>query len=574
MKYGRPAPARIDPEVAELARVHEYDPEAIIPIFRAMQARRGTLTKESITEVARALRIPAERAFGIASFYTLLATAAPPVRTVRLCDGAPCEAAGSKAARATILAGAAIADWHVERNSCLGLCDRAPAALISDEPCGPLTPERAADALRGWRGEHARYADPVPGEMRVMMARFGRINPNSIDSAVGAGAYGALKQAIQSPPTAIVDAVLASGLQGRGGAGFLTGRKWQMVAEAKAPKKYVVCNLDESEPGSFKDRILAENDPHLLLEGLILAAYAVGANEAYIYVRGEYEWVTSRLELAMGQATRLGLRDGKLKGTDFPFTMHVHRGSGAYVCGEETALLESLEGKRGEPRVRPPYPTVDGYRGCPTVVNNVETLCAVPAILLRGPEWYRSLGTANSPGTKMFTICGPVNRPGAFEAPFGITLRQAIEQFGGGLRAGSKFKAALTGGAAGTFVPESLLDVPLDFASHKQGVALGSGAIWVVDQNTSIPLALRWLLGFFEAESCGKCTPCREGTREARIILDRFIAGPRRARDIDDLQRLSQLMGRASFCGLGQSVASPIDTALKHFGAEFTDVPY
>jgi NADP-reducing hydrogenase subunit HndC len=302
---------------------------------------------------------------------------------------------------------------------------------------------------------------------------------------------------------------------------------------------------------------------------MALTGYAVGAGEGIIYIRGEYEWIARRLERAIAQAEERGWLGENIRGSGFSFRIHVHRGVGAYICGEETALLESLEGKRGEPRVRPPYPTTHGYHGRPTLINNVETLCLVPPIVARGADWFRSLGTADSPGTKVFTVTGCVNRPGAFEAPLGITLREVIEQFGGGMRAGARFKAALAGGAAGVFAPASLLDVPIDFGSGKHGVTLGSGAMLILDESVSIPRVLTWLLHFFEVESCGKCTPCREGTREARLVCERIAKGQGSAADVAELRRLARLLDLTSLCGLGRSVAWPAESALRHFGEEF-----
>jgi NADP-reducing hydrogenase subunit HndC len=400
------------------------------------------------------------------------------------------------------------------------------------------------------------------------MARIGQIDPESIESAIEAGAYQVLDAALSGPPAAVLDAVDRSGLRGCGGAGFPTGRKWSLVAQAPGPDKYVVCNADESEPGAFKDRVLMQSDPHLVLEGMALAGYAVGASSGLIYIRGEYEWIARRLERAIVHAQERGWLGNNIRGSGFAFSVHVHRGAGAYICGEETALLESLEGKRGEPRIRPPYPTIHGYHGKPTLVDNVETLCLVPSILARGNRWFRSLGTSESPGTKVFTVTGSVSRPGAFEVPLGITLRRVIEQFGGGMRSGSRFKAALTGGAAGLFAPVALLDVPIDFDSAKQGVALGPGAIIVLDESVSIPTVLTWLLRFFEVESCGKCTPCREGTREARWICERITQGKANTEDLAEFRRLARLMSLTSLCGLGQSVAWPLESALRHFGRD------
>jgi NADH:ubiquinone oxidoreductase subunit F (NADH-binding) len=342
-----------------------------------------------------------------------------------------------------------------------------------------------------------------------------------------------------------------------------------MVADAPGPHKYVVGNADESEPATFKDRVLMDADPHLLLEGMALAAYATGAGEGLIYVRGEYEWVARRLERAIAEAADRGWLGDNIQGRGFSFRVHVHRGAGAYVCGEETALLESLEGKRGEPRFRPPYSATHGYLGRPTLMNNVETFCHLPAIVARGPDWFRSAGTAHSPGTKVFCLTGCVNRPGVFEVPLGVTLRQLIEQFGDGVRDGSRLKGVLAGGAAGTIVPPALFDVPLDFAAARQGVALGSGGMFAFDESVAVPTLLTSLLHFFEFESCGKCTPCREGTREARGACERIAAGQGGKDDVAGLGRLARQMNLTSLCGLGQSVAWPVESALRHFGGEF-----
>jgi NADH:ubiquinone oxidoreductase subunit F (NADH-binding)/NADH:ubiquinone oxidoreductase subunit E len=560
---------RHDPVVERALAEHGAD---LVAIFRSIHAERGYLTTEAITNVADTLKLPRERAFGVASFYSMFSTQPRAANLIRVCDSPACQWQGAAAVRAAFEA-AAGQDWTVERTSCLGLCDCPPAALIREDPCGSLTCARAGDALQSWRGQIPTYAKPLPGEVRVSMARIGTVDPDSLDSAIEAGAYQALRIALTSAPAAVLDIVEDAGLQGRGGAGFPLGHKWRLVAQADGAVKYVVCNFDESEPGTFKDRVIGAGDPHLLLEGMALGAYAVGASEGYIYIRGEYEWIAQRLERAMAQAAERGWLGANIQDGSFSFKVHVHRGAGAYICGEESALLESLEGRRGEPRVRPPYPTTHGYADKPTLVNNVESFCTVPALVQRGPEWYRSMGTANSPGVKVFTVLGDVEQPCAFEAPFGITLRRIIDQFGGGMKGGSQFKMALTGGAAGTIVPDSMLDVPMDTASWRHGLSLGSGAMFILDTSGSAVKLLYELLRFFEVESCGKCTPCREGTRETRIIVERIAKGQGRAGDVDALRRLAKMLHGASFCGLGQSVALPIESALAHFGNEFTHVP-
>ena len=539
----------------------------IVAVFRTVQEERGHLPLTSSEPSLRFSKSPM-RMRSVSPRSTRCCLRSRKRRIFRVCDSPACRLKGGADVRKAIEA-AAGSEWTVERSSCLGLCDRAPAALVEDQACGPLTLGRAGDALRGWRGDHPTYAEPLPGEERVTMARIGKIDPDSIENAIAAGAYQALKKALSGPPTDVITIVETAGVQGRGGAGFPVGKKWKFVAETKGSQKYVVCNFDESEPGTFKDRVLGDGDPHLLLEGMALGAYAVGANSGYIYIRGEYGWIAERLERAIAQAEEHGWLGNNIQGSGFSFTVRMHRGAGAYICGEETALLESLEGRRGEPRLRPPYPTINGYLGKPTVVNNVESFCTVPAIVHRGADWYRSMGTSNSPGVKVFTVCGDVNRPCAFEAPYGITLRQIIDRFGGGMRQGSKFKMALTGGAAGTIVPASMLDVALDGASWRQGIGLGSGAMFILDTSVSAVTLLYWLLQFFEFESCGKCTPCREGSRETRILVERIANGQGRMGDAQELERLAAFLGTASFCGLGQSVAMPVESALRHFGQEF-----
>ena len=312
-------------------------------------------------------------------------------------------------------------------------------------------------------------------------------------------------------PLEVLSEVETSGLTGRGGAGFPVGRKWRFVAQATSTPKFIICNADESEPLIFKDRVLIDTNPHQILEGMAIAGYACGAQEAYIYIRGEYERQAHRLENAIHQAEEKGWLGENIQNSDFSFHIHVHRGAGAYICGEETALIESLEGKRGEPRTRPPYPPTAGFRGKPTLVNNVESYAAVPPIICNGGQWYRSISQYSTPGTKLFMILGHVNNPGLFEAPFGITLRQAIDQFGAGLRHGSEFHFALTGGAAGTFVPEALLDVPIDYASAASGVSLGAGAFLVCDQSVSPVALLRELLHFFSYEFLWQVYPLPGG---------------------------------------------------------------
>ena len=416
---------------------------------------------------------------------------------------------------------------------------------------------------------HARKGT-LPAEQRIVLERAGLIDPESIEDYIAHDGYTALGKALtEMTPESVIAEIEQSGLQGRGGAGFPTGLKWKFVRRAPGDKKYVICNADESEPGTFKDRLILEGDPHSLIEAMAIAAYAVGADEGYIYIRGEYVLATARLRKAIAQAREMNLLGEHIFGSDFNFDVHIHTGAGAYICGEETALIESIEGKRGEPRARPPYPTTHGLWGKPTLVNNVETLANVPAILRHGANWYRRFGTPKSPGTKVYTILGNVNVTGVIEVPMGITLREVIAIYGKGMKNGATFKLAQTGGSSGSVIPATLQDTPMDFESfQKAGVSLGSGALLICDDETCVVDLAKVLINFFQNESCGKCTPCRIGTHRAYQILKRISEGEGSKNDVDQLLGLAETLTTVSNCGLGQTAATPIRDILKHFRAE------
>lgn len=430
-----------------------------------------------------------------------------------------------------------------------------------------VAPPRQLSGNISWLRSHKGY---LPAEQRIVLNRAGRIDPENIEDYIAENGYQALGKVLtEMTPEQVIDLVEKAGLQGRGGAGFPTGRKWKFVRMAHGNKKYVICNADESEPGTFKDRLVLEGDPHVILEAMAIAAYAVGADEGYVYIRGEYSLAYQRLAQAIKQAEAYGFLGRKIFNTDFNFHIHLHTGAGAYVCGEETALIESIEGKRGEPRARPPFPVSRGLWNKPTLVNNVETLANIPPILRNGAEWYRSFGTPSSPGTKVYTIMGNVNYRGVIEVPMGITLREVINIYGKGMKPGSMLRLAQTGGSSGSIVPSSLQDVPMDFESfRKAGVSLGSGALLVCDQNSCTVDLVKTLLQFFRFESCGKCTPCRVGTQRAYEIVDRITQGQGKLQDLDILQSIAQEMERASNCGLGQTASVPIRDMLKHFRTE------
>jgi NADP-reducing hydrogenase subunit HndC len=410
----------------------------------------------------------------------------------------------------------------------------------------------------------------LPVQKRVVLERAGIIDPENNEDYILHDGFKALGKALtQMKPAEVIAEVEKSGLQGRGGAGFPTGRKWSFVASTPGDTKYVICNADESEPGTFKDRVILEGDPFSIIEAMTIAAYAIGAHEGYVYIRGEYPLAYRRMEKAIRQATEHGLLGERIFGTDFSFHIHPHAGAGAYICGEETALIESLEGKRGMPRARPPYPTTFGLFGKPTVVNNVETLANVPPILRNGAVWYRELGSPKSTGTKVYTILGNVNFTGLIEVPMGITMREVIDIYGKGMKDGKKLKLVQTGGSSGTIAPAALQDTPMDFDSFRNaGVSLGSGALLVCNEDTCVVDLAKVILRFFRNECCGKCTPCRIGTLRLYEIVSQISEGKATLADLGLMQKISEAMSEVSNCGLGQTAPVALLDILKYFREE------
>lgn len=408
----------------------------------------------------------------------------------------------------------------------------------------------------------------LPAENRIVLKNVGQIDPDSIEEYLGHEGYQGFATALSMSPEDVIAIIKESGLRGRGGAGFPTGLKWGFVRQAAGEKKYVICNADESEPGTFKDRMVLEGDPHAIIEAMLIAGYAVGADEGYIYIRGEYQLAIERIEKAIQQAKAYGFLGNQVLKSDMNFGLHVHTGAGAYICGEETALIESIEGKRGEPRSRPPYPTTEGLWGRPTLINNVETLANVPAIIRNGAQWYRGFGTQSSPGTKVYTMLGNVNVTGLIEVPMGITLREIITIYAKGMKkAGLKF--AQTGGSSGSIIPAILQDTPMDFDSYqKAGLSLGSGALLICDEDNCIVDIVRVLMNFFCVESCGKCTPCRVGTTRVLDIITGITKGEGKLQNLEQLESLSSNLFELSHCGLGQSAGTPVRDMLEYFKAE------
>jgi NADH:ubiquinone oxidoreductase subunit F (NADH-binding)/(2Fe-2S) ferredoxin len=409
-------------------------------------------------------------------------------------------------------------------------------------------------------------------QRRVVLDKAWTVDPENINEVLAAGGYRALEKIFTAKlsPEQVIEEVKKSGLRGRGGAGFPTGMKWEFTRKAAGTEKFIICNADEGEPGTFKDRLILEGDPHKLIEAMIIAAYAIGAGRGFVYIRGEYGLSIERMQKAIDQAREFNLLGRNILETGFSFELEVKKGAGAYICGEETALIESLEGKRGNPRVKPPYPVTNGLWQKPTAVNNVETLANIPAILGNGADWFRKIGTDKCPGTKVFTILGHVEYPGLIETDMGTPLREIIFSFGGGIKGGKQFKAALLGGAAGVFLSEPLLDVKMDFENLKENKAvLGSGAVLVMNEETSIVDMLFSIAKFFAHESCGQCAPCRIGTQQILQTIYRVRRGDGRDGDLETMLQLAETMFKSSLCPLGQSLIMPVKSALENFKEEF-----
>jgi NADH:ubiquinone oxidoreductase subunit F (NADH-binding)/(2Fe-2S) ferredoxin/Pyruvate/2-oxoacid:ferredoxin oxidoreductase delta subunit len=478
----------------------------------------------------------------------------------------------------------------VVETGCHGQCSRAPLVLIEPEEYlyGGVKPDDVAEIVdetlvngrvverlcAGTDGDRqVRFSD-VPfykGQQREVLANCGRIDPTKIDDAVAKGCYeGAAKALTSMQPEDVIETMVDAGLRGRGGAGFPAGIKWRFCRNADGDEKYLVCNADEGDPGAFMDRALLEGTPHQVVEGMIIAAYAIGASRGMMYVRAEYPIAVEHIGIALDHARACGLLGDNILGSGFSFDIEVRMGAGAFVCGEETALIASLEGARGMPRSRPPFPAVSGYKGKPTSINNVETLANVPKIILNGSEWYKSIGTEGSKGTKIFALAGKVNDTGLVEVPIGSTLRDIVFDIGGGLPKGREFKAAQMGGPSGGCVPSEFLDLPIDYDSvQKIGAIMGSGGLVVMDDKTCMVDVARFFLDFTQHESCGKCVPCRVGTRHMVDILTRICDGKGEAGDIDKLHKLASTVKSASLCGLGQTAPNPVLTTIRYFRDEY-----
>ena len=530
----------------------------LLPALHAAQTVYGWLPEDVAAEIARSLSVPLADVHGVIEFYSLFANQPLGKKVIRVCTDQACALKDAKGILDHLCfhhgiqpgqttAGQAVT---VESSPCLGMCELAPAVWMMDN--GRWTVGTGST-------ESTRPPSMVYGPIRLLTENCG----SETTSLETYGNYPALAKALAMKPEEIVAEIKASGLVGRGGAAFPTGIKWEGAANAPGDQKYVICNADESEPGTFKDRILLLDDPHRTIEGMLIAGYAIGASKGYLYVRGEYPYIFPALEQALQEARETHLLGEKILGSPFSFEIEIRMGAGAYICGEETALFESIEGKRGFPRVKPPFPTTHGVFGKPTVINNVETLCNVPLIVSMGSVEYRKIGTEKSPGPKLFCVSGDVTNPGLYEVPFGVTLRELLEMAGG--VAGEKtLQAVLFGGAAGAFATSDHLDVKMTFEDLRaMGLPLGSGVVLIYDETRDMRAALKELGHFFAHESCGKCYPCQMGTQRQKEILERVADGQALPGDLVRLQDVGWTMTDSSLCGLGQTAASAVLSAIK-----------
>ena len=515
---------------------------------------------------------------------------------VLICGGTGCKSAGSKevqlAFSRAIEAKGLSDEVMVVETGCHGFCEHGPLVIVYPE--GTFYCQVKAEDVeeiveshlfKGRIVERLLYHEPLTHESipnyseinfykkqhRLVLENCGAINPEQIEEYIAVGGYEALAKAVTTmSPEDVIEEIKKSGLRGRGGGGFPTGMKWQFAKASVSDKKYVICNADEGDPGAFMDRSVLEGDPHKILEGMAVCGYAIGADEGYIYVRAEYPLAIKRLRIAIEQAEAMGLLGENIFGSGFSFKLHIKEGAGAFVCGEETALMASIEGKRGMPRPRPPFPAVAGLWGKPTNINNVETFGNVAAIITNGADWYAGFGTEKSKGTKVFALTGKINNTGLAEVPMGITMREIIYDIGGGINGGKKFKAVQIGGPSGGCLPESMLDLSIDYDSlTAAGAMMGSGGLVVIDEDNCMVDVAKFFLNFTQSESCGKCTPCREGTKRMLEVLTRITEGQGREGDIELLEELARNIKETALCGLGQTAPNPVLSTLKYFRHEY-----
>lgn len=574
--------SEIDGRVARGGHDARSRRDLLLPALHAVQEHVGWISPGALNYVCARLTVPPADAYGVATFYALFTLEWRAPRVLHLCDDIACRCRGADALIAEVerrfgpegsVGEDAAATWH--RSPCLGQCDRAPAALSTlagetpeEHVLAAVSVEEVLAALEGAPPAAGPPASvPQQGEPGLrLLRRVGRVDPRSLDDYRAHGGYAALRRALELGPEGVIREVTDSKLMGRGGAAFPTGRKWDAVARQPVRPHYLVCNADESEPGTFKDRVIMEGDPFSLVEAMTIAAYATSCEQGYVYLRGEYPQALEILEHALAEARRWGYLGADVLGHGFSFDIEIRKGAGAYICGEETAIFNSIEGYRGEPRNKPPFPVVEGLFGKPTVVNNVETLVNALDIVLEGGPAYARTGTDESTGTKLLCVSGHVERPGVYEVPFGATLRELLS-LAGGVPGGRHLQAVLLGGAAGGFVRPDELDVPLTFeGARSAGTTLGSGVILAFDDTVDLPRMLMRIAAFFRDESCGQCVPCRVGTVRQEEALARLLSGRTRGDEVALIAEVGQCMRDASICGLGQTASSAIESAIGRLG--------
>lgn len=551
-------------------------PQSLLPeiLHEAQQIYGGWLPRPALARIARALNMPLADVYGVTEFYTMLYTQPVGKKIIRICQDASCAMAGAEAVQNAVCRHLQIepgqttpdGEYTVEPVRCLGLCDHAPAALVNQTRHFVLSPHRLSELLMNEPRSSLQRRARTGGLVKIALSNIRMVDPTRLDEYQAQGGLSALRRVLQMTPQQVIDVVKSSKLVGRGGAAFPTGLKWEFTAKNPPGPRYVICNADESEVGAFKDRVLMDHDPFRIVEGLVIACYAVGAEQGFIYVRGEHRLGYERFCNAVSQMEQAGWLGQNINGSGFSCRIAVRRGAGAYVCGEETALMESIEGKRGFPRLRPPFPTTHGLWGKPTVINNVETLAKVPGIIIHGGSWYTALGTPESAGTKLFAVSGSVQRPGVYEVPFGVSLRHLIVDLAGGVHTGHRLQGILTGGAAGTFLRPEHLDTPITFEDFKQaGGTIGAGTMIVFDDSVDMRDVLARIAAFFAHESCGKCYPCQIGTERQAEILHRIQLGNSQPDDVDTLLELARVLTDTSICGLGQSAGWAVTDAVKRW---------
>jgi len=583
-------PPPLEAKFMELIGRYPVKRSALIPMLMYAQDHFGFLSDELLDEIARRLSLNIIQVKETLAYYSMLRRKPAGRYHVQVCTNISCMLRGGNELYQHVQKRLGIGHKEVsasgtfslEEVECIGACTGAPAIQVNYDFYENLDPDKVDaifEQLQDGRkpkpvpvisgGIHERH----PAEVPVISKRFGIPNSNKIDVYLRNEGYQALEKALkQMTPELITEEVKKSNLRGRGGAGFPTGMKWSFVPKDASKPKYVLANCDESEPGTSKDRPLLEMDPHQLIEGMVITGRAVGAKSGYAYVRGEYRYVIDIMDIAIAEAYAKGYLGKDILGSGFDFDLATHTGAGAYECGEESALMESLEGKRGYPRIRPPFPAVVGLYGCPTVINNAETLSSVPAIILKGGEWFAGLGTPKNGGTRLYSISGHVNKPGIYELPLGFNLKRMIEDVAGGMKDGKKLKAVIPGGSSCPLMAANEIDVALDFDSvAKAGSMLGSGGTVVIDEDTCMVDVARRIMHFYAHESCGWCIPCREGTTWLRKMLDRFHEGGGRAEDIPLIDELSKNMLGRTFCPLGDAAAMPTISIVKKWRNEFEE---